>query len=223
MEDGLHDVEEYLDGRAKQTAAATEQVLDGLLGEGGDGDTSVEGVLSGLSAGGVREVAGSLQERIRAAQAAIAAGYSKLGEMQRGAARDAEAERVRQLEEELKKMEAGLHDVEEYLDGRAKQTAAATEQVLDGLLGEGGDGDTSVEGVLSGLSAGGVREVAGSLQERIRAAQAAIAAGYSKLGEMQRGAARDAEAERLQQLEEELKKMEDGLHDVEEYLDGRAK
>ena len=50
-----------------------ETVLDGLLGEGGDGDTSVEAVLSGLSAGGVREVAGSLQERIGAAQAAIAA------------------------------------------------------------------------------------------------------------------------------------------------------
>ena len=46
-EDGLHDVEEYLDGRAKQTAAATEQVLDGLLGEGGDGDTSAEGVCTG--------------------------------------------------------------------------------------------------------------------------------------------------------------------------------
>ena len=51
----------------------------------------------------------------------------------------------------------------------------------------------------------------------------AIAAGYSKLGEMQKGTAHDAEAEQLQQLEEELKKMEDGLHDVEEYLDGRAR
>ena len=65
------------------------------------------------------------------------------------------------------------------------------------------------------MSTGGVGEVAGPLQERIRAAQAAIAAGYSKLGEMQRemqsGAARDAEAERLQQLEEGLKKMEDGI------------
>ena len=43
-----------------------------------------------------------------------------------------------QLEVELKKVEDGLHDVQEYLDGRAKQSAAATEQVLDGLLGEGG-------------------------------------------------------------------------------------
>ena len=43
------------------------------------------------------------------------------------------------------------------------------------------------------------------------AAHAAIAAGYTKLGEMQRGAACYAEAERVQQLEEELKKIKDSL------------
>lgn len=48
MEDGLYDVEEHLDSRGNHTAAATEQVLDCLLWEGGDGDTSVEGVLSVL-------------------------------------------------------------------------------------------------------------------------------------------------------------------------------
>ena len=94
---------------------------------------------------------------------------------------DAERKRMRRRRQlmrlRLRQAEACNDDSEQYGDGRAKQTAAATEQVLDGLLGEGGDGTTSVEGVLSGLSAGGVREVAGSLQERIRAAQAAIAAG----------------------------------------------